>query len=168
MVVYQKVLTTGCTIFTNRCGSLGMFLVSLLHERKCLRNDLLKINCYLNVLFIIWFLYVLISILFVLWHIRRNDLGRNLFICRSATDIHAVVMGYSLCLILRLFFYNSLSTYMLYGYHSNESVFWWSAIKNCFQTLLRFSTGINWLSYSFHAECSLHQPTTLLILLVRI
>ena len=100
-----------------------MFLVSLLHERKCLRNDLLKINCYLNVLFIIWFLYVLISITFVLWHIRRNDLGRNLFICRSATDIHAVVMGYSLCLILGLFFYNSLSTYMLYGYHSNESVF---------------------------------------------
>ena len=26
-----------------------MFLVSLLHERKCLRIDLFKINCYLNV-----------------------------------------------------------------------------------------------------------------------
>ena len=44
-----------------RCGSLGMFLVSLLYERKYLRIDLIKINCYLNVPFIIWFLYVLNS-----------------------------------------------------------------------------------------------------------
>ena len=41
------------------CGSHGMFLVSLLYERKCLRIDLLKINCCLNVPFNIWFLYVL-------------------------------------------------------------------------------------------------------------
>ena len=39
--------------------SLGMFLVSFLYERKCLRIDLLKINCCLNVPFNIWFLYVL-------------------------------------------------------------------------------------------------------------
>ena len=45
-----------------RCGSLGMFLVFLLYERKCLRIDLIKINCCLNVPFIIWFLYVLNSI----------------------------------------------------------------------------------------------------------
>ena len=45
-----------------RCGSLGMFLVSLLYERKCLRIDLTKINCSLNVPFIFWFLYVLNSV----------------------------------------------------------------------------------------------------------
>ena len=45
-----------------RCGSLGMFLVSLLYERKCLRIDLIKINCSLNVPFIFWFLYVLNSV----------------------------------------------------------------------------------------------------------
>ena len=45
-----------------RCGSLGMFLVSLLYERKCLRIDLIKINCCLNVPFIIWSLYVLNSV----------------------------------------------------------------------------------------------------------
>ena len=45
-----------------RCGSLGMFLVSLLYERKCLRSDLIKINCCLNVPFIFWFLYVLNSV----------------------------------------------------------------------------------------------------------
>ena len=27
-----------------------------------------------------------------------------------------------------------------YGYYYNESVLWWSAIKNCFQTLLRWAT----------------------------
>ena len=31
------------------CGSLGMFLVSLLYELKCLRKDLIKINCCLNI-----------------------------------------------------------------------------------------------------------------------
>ena len=56
-----------------RCGSRGMFLVSLLYERKCLRIDLLKINCCLNVPFIIWFLYVLNSLTFVLRNTRRND-----------------------------------------------------------------------------------------------
>ena len=50
-----------------------MFLVSLLHERRSLRIDLFKINCYLNVLLIIWFLYVLNSITFVLRIPRRND-----------------------------------------------------------------------------------------------
>ena len=44
-----------------RCGSLGMFL-SLLYERKCLGIDLIKINCCLNVPFIIWPLYVLNSV----------------------------------------------------------------------------------------------------------
>ena len=44
------------------CGSLGMFLVSLLYERNYLRIDLVKINCCLNVPFMIWFLYVLNSI----------------------------------------------------------------------------------------------------------
>ena len=41
-----------------RCGSLGMFLVSLLYERKCLIIDLLKINCCLDVSFITLFLSV--------------------------------------------------------------------------------------------------------------
>ena len=41
------------------CSSLGMFLVSFLFERRCLRIDLLKINCSLNVPFNIWFFYVL-------------------------------------------------------------------------------------------------------------
>ena len=45
-----------------QCGSRGMFLVSLLYERKCLRIDLIKINCCLNVPFIIWSLYVLNSV----------------------------------------------------------------------------------------------------------
>ena len=45
-----------------QCGSIGMFLVSLLYERKCLRIDLIKINCCLNVAFIIWSLYVLNSV----------------------------------------------------------------------------------------------------------
>ena len=45
-----------------RCGSLRMFLVSLLYERTCSRIDIIKINCSLNVPFIIWFLYVLNSI----------------------------------------------------------------------------------------------------------
>ena len=44
-----------------RCGSLEMFL-SLLYERKCLGIDLIKINCCLNVPFIIWPLYVLNSV----------------------------------------------------------------------------------------------------------
>ena len=56
-----------------RCGLLGMFLVSLLYERKCLKIDLLKVKCCLNVPFIIWFLYVLNSITFVLRNTRRND-----------------------------------------------------------------------------------------------
>ena len=38
-------------------GSLGMFLVSLLYERKCLRSDLIKRNCCLNVPFIICFFF---------------------------------------------------------------------------------------------------------------
>ena len=41
------------------CSSLGMFLVSFLYERRCLRIELLKIKCSLNVPFNIWFLYVL-------------------------------------------------------------------------------------------------------------
>ena len=41
-----------------RCGSLGMFLVSLLYERKSLKIDLIKIDCCLNVPFIFWFLCV--------------------------------------------------------------------------------------------------------------
>ena len=45
-----------------RCGSLGMFLVSLLYEGKCLRIDHIKINCCLNVPFSFWFLYVLNSV----------------------------------------------------------------------------------------------------------
>ena len=45
-----------------QCGSRGMFLVSLLYERKCLRIDLIKINCCLNVPFIIWSLYLLNSV----------------------------------------------------------------------------------------------------------
>ena len=49
VVVYQKVLTTGRAIFTDQCGSLRMFLVYLLYERKCLRTDLIKINCCLNI-----------------------------------------------------------------------------------------------------------------------
>ena len=73
VVVYQKVLTTGCAIFTDQCGSIGMFLVYLLYECKCLRIDLLKINRCLNVLFIIWFLYVLNLITFVLRNTQRND-----------------------------------------------------------------------------------------------
>ena len=80
-------------------------------------------------------------------------LGKE-FICRSAIDIHAVVMGYSLCLILGLFFYNSLSTYMLYGYHSNESVFWWSAIKNCFQFRL---VSIDWTTVFMQLMMSVHR-----------
>ena len=44
------------------CGSLGMFLVSLLYERKYLRIDLIKINCCLKVPFMTWFLYVLNTI----------------------------------------------------------------------------------------------------------
>ena len=43
-------------------GSLRMFFVSLLYERKCLRIDLFKIGYCLNVSFIIWFLYVMNSI----------------------------------------------------------------------------------------------------------
>ena len=56
------VLTTG--------RALGMFLVSLLYERKCLRIDLFKINFRLNVPFIVWFLYVLNSITFVLHELQ--------------------------------------------------------------------------------------------------
>ena len=45
-------------------GSLGMFLSSLLYERKCLKIDLFKIDCCLNASFIIcvFFFYVLNSI----------------------------------------------------------------------------------------------------------
>ena len=57
-----------------RCGSLGMFFVSLLCERKYLRIYLLKINSCLNVPFIVWFLYVLSSITLVLRNAQRNDL----------------------------------------------------------------------------------------------
>ena len=51
VVVYHKVPTTGRAM---RCGSLGMFLVSLLYEGKCLRIDHIKINCCLNVPFSFW------------------------------------------------------------------------------------------------------------------
>ena len=43
-----------------------IFLVSLLYDRICLRIDFLKINYCLNILFIIWYLYVFYSITFVL------------------------------------------------------------------------------------------------------
>ena len=39
-----------------RYGSLGVLIVTLLYERKW--TDLIKINCCLNVPFIIWFLCV--------------------------------------------------------------------------------------------------------------
>ena len=38
--------------------ALEIFLVSLLYDRICLRIDVLKINYCLNILFIIWYLYV--------------------------------------------------------------------------------------------------------------
>ena len=41
-----------------RCSSLGIFLVSSLYERKCLRIDLIQINCCLNGPFIFWLLCV--------------------------------------------------------------------------------------------------------------
>ena len=44
---------------------LEIFLVSLLYDRICLRIDVLKINYCLNILFIIWYLYVFYSITFV-------------------------------------------------------------------------------------------------------
>ena len=74
-----------------------MFLVSLLYEGKCLRIDLLKINCCLNVPFNIWFLYVL---------------NRERLFCgtadtttrKEAIEIYAIVMGSCLCLILRCSF----------------------------------------------------------------
>ena len=45
--------------------ALEIFLVSLLYDRICLRIDVLKINYCLNILFIIWYLYVFYSITFV-------------------------------------------------------------------------------------------------------
>ena len=52
----------------HRSGTLEMFLVSLLYDRICLRIDVFKINYWLNIRFIIWFLYVFYSITFVLWN----------------------------------------------------------------------------------------------------
>ena len=39
-----------------------------------------------------------------------------------------------------LFFSNNLYIYTLCGYYYNESVLWWIAIKNCFQTPLWWAT----------------------------
>ena len=55
-------------IFTDLVWHMQMFLVSLLYDGICLRIDVLKINYCLNILFIIWFLYVFYSITFVLWN----------------------------------------------------------------------------------------------------
>ena len=52
----------------HRSGTLEMFLVSLLYDRICLRIDVFKINYWLNILFIIWFLYAFHLITFVLWN----------------------------------------------------------------------------------------------------
>ena len=50
----------------HRSGTLEIFLVSLLYDSICLRTDFFKINYCLNILFIIWYLYVFYSITFVL------------------------------------------------------------------------------------------------------
>ena len=53
----------------HRSGTLlEMFLVSLLYDRICLRIDVFKINYWLNILFIIWFLYAFHLITFVFWN----------------------------------------------------------------------------------------------------
>ena len=52
----------------HRSGTLEMFLVSLLYDRICLRIDVFKINYWLNILFIIWFVYAFHLITFVLWN----------------------------------------------------------------------------------------------------
>jgi len=92
------VLTTG--------RALGMFLVSLLYERKCLRIDLFKINFCLNVPFIIWFLDVLNSVTFVLRTPAATTRKEfSLFADNEATQIYAIVMGSCLRLLnFALFF----------------------------------------------------------------
>ena len=54
-----------------RPDTLEMFVVSLVYDHICLRIDVFKINYCLDILFIIWFLYVFYSITFVL---RKTDL----------------------------------------------------------------------------------------------
>ena len=85
------------------CNSLGMFLVSFLYERRCLRIDLLKINCCLYVPFNIWFLCVE-SITFVLRNTQRNDSEGIFYLLISSWNLCHSVMGSCLCLFLRCSF----------------------------------------------------------------
>ena len=66
------------------CGTLKMFLVSLLYDRICLRIDVFisrLMFCCLTILFIIWFLCVFYSITFVL---RNTDPTQREGICSFA------------------------------------------------------------------------------------
>ena len=72
----------------NWCGSLGMFLVSLLYEPKCLRTDLIKINCCLNVPFIIWFLCV--------------ELGNVWLTVRFMQSVHRASRTHGIFIIVRI------------------------------------------------------------------
>ena len=131
------------------CSSLGMFLVSFLYERRCLRIDLLKINCCLYVPFNIWFLCVE-SITFVLRNTQRNDSEGIFYLLISSWNLCHSVMGSCLCLFLRCSF---RIIFVLIRYVATI------AMTAFYDEALRFSAGIKRLSYSVHAECSSRWPT---------
>ena len=74
---YTEKYATGRAIVTD----LVHLKCSLYLCRICLRNDVFKVNYCMNILFIIWFLYVFYSITFVL---RNTDPTQRERICSFA------------------------------------------------------------------------------------
>ena len=82
--LYQKVYSRPHDLYW--CGTLEMFLALLLYNRICLRTDVFKLNCCLNILFIIWFLYVLcfINVLQNINDLQNTDPVQREVICSFA------------------------------------------------------------------------------------
>ena len=139
------VLTTG--------RALEIFLVSLLYEHKCLRIDLFKINFCLNVPFIIWFLYVLNSITFALRTPAATTRKEfSLFAAKLLRFMPlwwAPVYAYWIlrCSFRIIFILIRYVATIVMKASYDEALF-----KIAFKTLLRFSAGINLLSYSVHVH----------------
>ena len=140
-----------------------MFLVSLLHERKCLRIDLFKINCYLNVPLI----HDLVSLCVELDNVcfantQRND---SEGICLVA-DKQLKFMPYwwapvyKLCLIFRCSFRIIFILIRYVATIATEAFYDEGQLKIAFKlTLLRFSAGIqaiDWATAGSHRASRPH------------
>ena len=94
--------------------------------------------------------------MFVLRNTRCHDSEGIFLFADIAVEVYVIVMGSCLWLFLRCSFriifilIRCVATIAMKAFY-DEGL---RIRKNCFQTLLRCSAGINQLSYSVHAECS--------------